>query len=325
MKTSKKVIVLGSGNSGSGAIYDYLANRPDFCAPLNKEFRLIQDPGGIIDLHSALSIGFHVNRASSAIDDFIDLYKRCGRENKEYQLGLNYESFIDDYYDILKDFISKITAVEYKGMAFCERSKLPFWEYYIYKKRQKRAKKQNKKYLSGLTRLPVTEDIFLNETEKLINKIFDIEKLSTIGKHLVIDQGGSFWSPKSSTIYYGENRKIIVVSRDPRGVYNSFKTRGQAYPGEGVELFCKWYKNMIKHLDYKELDNNYVMHLKFEDFVLNYQELKIKVDDFIGIDSDTFSSVDIKKSAFNAQKFQKKLSKEEMAYIENELGEYLYF
>ena len=48
----KSVIVLGSGNSGAGAIKDYLMSRDDFQSPLgDQEFRIINDPDGINDLY----------------------------------------------------------------------------------------------------------------------------------------------------------------------------------------------------------------------------------------------------------------------------------
>ena len=41
----KTVIVLGSGNSGAGAIKDFLMSRNDFQSPFgNQEFRIINDP-----------------------------------------------------------------------------------------------------------------------------------------------------------------------------------------------------------------------------------------------------------------------------------------
>ena len=47
-----KIIILGSGNSGSGAIYDYLAAQKQNLSFLNgKEFRLNHDPDGLSDLY----------------------------------------------------------------------------------------------------------------------------------------------------------------------------------------------------------------------------------------------------------------------------------
>ena len=45
-------IIVGSGNSGSGAIFDYLSGQKQKLSFLNgKEFRLIHDPDGLNDLY----------------------------------------------------------------------------------------------------------------------------------------------------------------------------------------------------------------------------------------------------------------------------------
>ena len=63
----KTVIVLGSGNSGAGAIHDYLQSRNDFQSPFKgKEFRLVNDPNGLDELYNNLyknfSIKFYTHR-----------------------------------------------------------------------------------------------------------------------------------------------------------------------------------------------------------------------------------------------------------------------
>lgn len=322
----KTVIVMGSGNSGSGAVYDYLALRPDFYSPLHQEFRLVQDPGGIMDLHAALVFGFHVNRASAAVDNFIDLCHRCGRDKSTFHLGLAYRKSLTEYDLNVQKFINAITAVEYKGMSFSESSKLSKWETYFYRKKHKRAKKKGYKFLHGITRLPVTEQDFLKEAQIFLNSIFDINHIDPEKKlSIALDHGGSFWKPSSSLRYYGQNCKAIIVSRDPRGIFSSFKTKGRAYPGQGVHLFCKWYKNMMKHVDYSEWGKSNVLHIQFEDFVIKFEEEKVKLDNFLGIPSDVQSSLNVSQSAFNSEKYRDRLKAEEMEVIEKELKEYLYF
>ena len=47
-----KIIVIGSGNSGSGAVFDYLSSQKSNLSFLNgKEFRIIHDPDGLTDLY----------------------------------------------------------------------------------------------------------------------------------------------------------------------------------------------------------------------------------------------------------------------------------
>ena len=55
----------------------------------------------------------------------------------------------------------------------------------------------------------------------------------------MIDQGGNFWDPIKSTQYF-DRRKIILVTRDPRSIFSSMKTRKSlAYPGHNIRIFCE--------------------------------------------------------------------------------------
>ena len=67
----KIVIVLGSGNSGAGAIYDYLRSRTDFQAPFyGKEFRIVNDPNGLDQLYHSLYKNFSINGSANSIEEF---------------------------------------------------------------------------------------------------------------------------------------------------------------------------------------------------------------------------------------------------------------
>jgi len=321
-----KVIVLGSGNTGSGAIYDYLKNRPDFVAPLQQEFRLIQDPGGLVDLHSSIGFQFHTNRASSAIKEFQYLCERAAMSKNGYRKGLDYVKDIENFEEKVDQFVDNITTVKYDGMPFCERSKLSLIKAYIYEKKRVRAKRKGGKPSVGTIRVPVNEGKFLVEAKKFLDSIFIPSKNGSADEYrsVVINQGGSFWAPESSTQYFGERRKAIVVTRDPRGIYSSFQMKGYAYPGDDVHLFCNWFKEIMSHVDYSEWNNEYVRQVQFEDFVLNFEEEKKKLDQFLGI-PNLESSINIDRSAFNAEKFQNRLTYDDLKVIEKELSDYLYF
>ena len=67
-------------------------------------------------------------------------------------------------------------------------------------------------------------------------------------KNIVIDQGGIFLNPIASTKYYGQNRKIIFVTRNPKAIFSSMKRRNSlGYPGNNVKVFVKWYNNIKKN------------------------------------------------------------------------------
>ena len=70
------VIVLGSGNSGSGAIHDYLVSRSDTLSPFsNKEFRIVNDPDGLDELYNSLYHNFSLNGSAKGFIVLKDLLK----------------------------------------------------------------------------------------------------------------------------------------------------------------------------------------------------------------------------------------------------------
>ena len=74
-------------------------------------------------------------------------------------------------------------------------------------------------------------------------------------KNIVIEQGGNFISPISSTKYYGENREIIFVKRNPKAIFWSMKRRNSlAYPGYDVKIFVEWFKKIHEKINLKEFD-----------------------------------------------------------------------
>ena len=47
----KKILIAGPGNSGSGAVFDFLKARNDTFIPFeDEEFRIVNDPSGIHNL-----------------------------------------------------------------------------------------------------------------------------------------------------------------------------------------------------------------------------------------------------------------------------------
>ena len=65
------VITIGTGNSGCGAIHDFLLKNTEYKSPfLGEEFRLIDDPEGIINLYYNFFRINSINNPSNAIMRF---------------------------------------------------------------------------------------------------------------------------------------------------------------------------------------------------------------------------------------------------------------
>ena len=315
----KTIIVLGSGNSGAGAIKDYLMSREDFQSPFgNQEFRIINDPDGINDLYFNLYKNFSINNAANAIYNFILFINNC------YHSRLNKKSKIynKNLINLTNRYINKIIKVEYNGAPRFYLDKMDnvkkinfYFSRFILKKNAKKIK-----LLKMI--IPVEEKKFLNYTKNYIFQIFKIGKKFNSKKNFVVEQGGNFWRPISSTIFYGNKRKIIVVLRDPRAIFSSMKRRNSlSYPGNDIKIFVKWYKSIMSKIDKKE--HNKIIKIQFENFFENFNKESKKLCNSLKIKNDIRNKFNLKNTLKNLYKYKKYLTKKEINYINKNLSKYI--
>ena len=67
---------------------------------------------------------------------------------------------------------------------------------------------------------PVSSDEFLQEANKFLLNIVKFNPNFDGKKNVVIEQGGNYWKP-IITKYYGANRKIILVNRNPKQYFGA--------------------------------------------------------------------------------------------------------
>lgn len=307
------VIILGSGNSGSGAIKDYLCARDDIFDPLGgQEFRLIQEKGGLSCLHRCLASEFHPDRASYGIIDFIELANRLGKSSKKFsippKLGYGFEDRIPNYQNSIKSFIKDITVCLFKLITL--KDLLDFstinWVKYM--------SGYHPKFDNYLKPIPVTQEVFFERSKKLFDDLFFKNPFYPKDKSAyVFDQAGSFWSPSSSTKYFGEKRKIIVVSRDPRDIYaQHFYLRKS-----NVSDFVKYYNGVMSHLSSEELFSPYVLHINFNNFALDFDNEFIRLCKFLNISCGVNSKYNPKLSIKNIGVYKDFLTPKESDFIIN--------
>mgnify|MGYP001187799558 CR=1 FL=1 len=309
----KKIIIIGSGYSGSGAVVDYLAGRSDIMDPFQgKEFRLIHDPDGLMELFLSCNRNFTVQGTSSAINDFIDFCKRYHTQGVIKNIKL------------AESFINRITTVEYKAAPYCERIKMNFIRRRLFLYQEKWLLSRGKKVELVTMRIPVDEEEFILRSQEFLDDLIeDSLGRACNGASCVINHGGSFWKPVSSTVFFGD-RKTIIVLRDVRDVYAEMSLIGRAYPGRDAQLFCSWYQSVMKKIDASEWEDKTVMKITFEDFVLDYESSVKRICSHIDADPSSASSYNPAKSAVNIGKYKNILSREEISCIENNLKEYCY-
>ena len=315
----KTIIVLGSGNSGAGAIKDYLMSREDFQSPFgNQEFRIINDPDGINDLYFSLYKNFSINNAANAIYNFILFINNCyhsrlNKKNKIYNKNL---------IKLTNRYINKIIKVEYNGAPRFYLDKMDNVKKINFYFSRLILKKNAKKIKLLKMIIPVEEKKFLNYTRNYIFQIFKLGKKFNSKKNCVVEQGGNFWRPISSTIFYGNKRKVIVVLRDPRAIFSSMKRRNSlSYPGNDIKVFVKWYKSIMSKIDKKE--HNKIIKIKFENFFENFDQESKKLCNSLKIKNIIGNKFNLKNTLKNLYKYKKYLTKKEINYINKNLSKYI--
>ena len=124
--------------------------------------------------------------------------------------------------------------------------------------------------------------------------------------------------------------RSCFLTRDPRGIYNSMKTRhSRAYPGDDLKNWTKWYQTLIeKFLNYKKSVNRKfsknILEVKFEDFVQNYDKEQKRILKFLDLKKKVII-FQIEKSKLNAFKANHELSNFEKRYIKKKLNKYLHW
>ena len=310
----KTILTIGTGYSGSSAIYEYLQNTGFYFDPFpNKEFSLVYDPGGIIDLEILSSENFTLNKNAFIINQFkknIDYYTHsyaCTKKNKEVDITKN----------ILKNYLNSIIYLEYTART----NFIKYNDSFLKKIIEKVFYKVKLKFKNNKIPIIVNSEEFKKNTKKLFKDLF---KNNLEEKDIIIDQGANIYNLKNSIKYY-TNPHCILVFRDPRDIFSEFKKKtASAYPKENVELFCLWYDRTMSQILNSDFNDVKLIKIKFEDFILKNELVINKLSNFLNKEimpnSNKFNFLKSKK---NILRFRNDLLKTEVDFIENKLKKYL--
>lgn len=307
------VIVLGSRNSGSSAIVDYLRGRSDAVDPLKgQEFRLIQERGGLSSLHRSLSSEFHPDDAMCAVIEFAKLADRLGASSRKIRippkLGYGFSKRIPHYEPAIAEFLSEITACSFRTVILQDLLRFSTGDWI----RRKFGRMPRSRSIVQIKPVPVTESEFMRCSRRLISRLFYEDPAYSKKAVMVFDQAGSFWSPISSTEYFGDPRKVILVSRDPCNVYASWQMKNQI--NSSAEEFARFHRSLRTHISRKEWSDQRVLHIAFENFVLNHDRERERLCSHLGISSDIPSTYDPNMSRKSVGR-REKLKEEEINII----------
>ena len=311
------VAVSGFGSSGSGLVIDYLNQYNSFIDPKPPhhpfEFRFIKDPGGVLDLRDQILNNNYYWNNFAYIQNFLEQVKISSRSWKknfitktlwDYDSGCHVGFSLDEITNnkfsvISKNFINDLIETKNKFKWWNYYRHLNFSDQIINNFKNKFGREENsylvlyKKLNTDTLNLKFKnylQDIFVEMVNYNLNKFYwHYENLEQIKKFtLILDQGVSPISAKRSLEILPDNSKIVIVHRDPRDVYLSTE---DFYP-DNPEDFCKIYESEVsKALKQEDQD---ILHIKYENFVLNSKTEIERLKTFLKIDS-SYSFLDTKK------------------------------
>ena len=324
----KIIVPMSYMGSGSSAVTDLLreyeginTKNSDF------EYVFLHAPNGLFDLEFKLLYNNNAIRSDEAVKSFRKLMKKLyiyggwGIANYKHKISKNFMNIVDSYLD-------SIVTSKYRGIwYFYQKPSKMAW--FIRVIRRVIFKKSTKLKQVELEMSMVSSDDFYEKSRKFILNV--IKEISYKEEYMVLDQ---LLLPHNLNII--DNYKIeelfpIIISRDPRDVFimNKYfwKPRNQEVPyPTDIKEFCNYYKMMREN---EKKTNTLVLRLNFEDLVLNYEETKQDIENFIGIDSvhhkAKFEYFNPAISVNNLQVYNRDDKyREEVEVIELELSEYLY-
>ena len=112
----KTIITIGSGYSGSSAVYQYLRSSNFFFDPFpDKEFSLTYDPGGIMDIENCLINNFSPNKTNFIYQRFLNNIKFYTNPSSGLKPGKNLQIKKNNLKKILNNYIESIVNLTYEG------------------------------------------------------------------------------------------------------------------------------------------------------------------------------------------------------------------
>lgn len=315
-------MVVSPGNSGGGAIHDYLLSRSDFISPFQgEEFRLITDPYGLENLYKNLYSDFSINNSSEA---FLQFERYCYFLSKLKSPKNGRLIYGKNFYNLSLEYLKRIELLSYKGIPQFKRIALSPKKKFFFKIKKRFLRYNNHEHNIYKIRLPIKEKNFFKETKKYLNKIIRSNNKNIQNKNIILDQATNYWMPETCFKYF-EKVKIIKVSRDPRSVFYSMKFRQSfAYPGHDIKKFVLLYKEfMQKKIKIKKKYKNCILEIKFEDFINKFYTETKKLEKFLKLKKGVKNNFNYEFSKNNVYKAKNHLLKQELTFLKKELKNYL--
>lgn len=321
--------------TGSSAVTDYVSEFDGVFSMTNEEFRFIQDPDGIDDLEFHLVENHNRHNAGHALKR----YKRLVDFYNGNMFGRKYAPFFHDrwkeisyrYIDALTDFTFKgwwMYDLYDRGSFFYFRKRIvnKILHKTIWRDKPDRVHNTMKNEITYCS--APSEQRFVDLTKRYIEEL--LTEASSGADTVMVDQ---IVPPSNLPRYtrYFDDIKVVVVDRDPRDLYllEKMEWKDGVIPHDDVETFVKWYRYTRAHRQRETFDPGTTLFVRFEDLLYRYDEETARMREFLDLDEADhkrpLTGLVSERSKKNTRKWlEYPEAADDVAYIERELGEYLY-
>lgn len=320
MINPKLILLGGFGRSGTTGIRELLKGHSDIISTDKSELRILTDPGGFISLKNVFVDNWTFWRGDQAIHDY---KKICKNLNSKWFGGYAFSNFKTQFYGNFqkanKQLLDNIVLSSYEGL--WAKNTTIFNKSLLRILNHKRPKFINKKIFNTS---PMDYSQFKDLTRNYFNTLVEKKLHNENASMYIIDEPFISQNPLECLEMTGAH-KLIIVLRDPRDTFVSFK--GRDWSPKEKEYSLNLLKSVYSYwlMKKEKLSKEIYLELKFEDIVTNFSQTYNKLCHFVNIspiaDILTKTNFDFQKAHIGRWKLE--LSMEEQEDLNNYFSELL--
>lgn len=297
MKSATTISVIGTGYSGSGAVFDYLQSSLMAYFPLKDvEYLLPHCPGGLMNLYAGVYKTQYasVSNINDSVERFIKVSSLLYRNNGLFSKGMNYNKLLPDFLENVWCLIDQCFVRDYAVDIYFDWLQMPPL------KRLKERFSSSQRFCFS----PIDGIDFPSAVRQFHENLFHKSHDSVI----ILNQSMNYLNIDCARNFF-PGHKTILVTRNPFDQYADLKLKKNF---RGLEKFIRMYKTISSRLEVYSLLPD-ILHVKFEDLVLDFEETASKINNFTNLDVPfSTKNFDPQNSETNVGFYKKVLSEGEI-------------
>jgi hypothetical protein len=311
-------MIEGLGYSGSGAALDLLREL-DGVFVMPTEFRLINDPDGLLSLESALVDNWTIFQSDSALRRFRRMCYALARRYRSPYAPLDHERvFHGRFMEAVDTYLEDLTGLRYRGIWYgIDSVARRFLNRFDLLKRAPFITEE-----MHVGRL-LSREAFLERTRAFVA---ELEALADPASEVFVFDGDYSAMNPARVLDYVPDGRMLVVVRDPRDVMAQVRQGTFLFAPEGFDAGLEWQRLIWTRAAeaMRDLPEDRVQVLHFEDLVLRYDEALPRVFEFLGLDPARHTRpktrLDPARSSHNVGIWRQSLTPEEAERVDQTLG-----